>query len=271
MKYAHLRKYLPLANSADEGSSTVSGRVKLGTVKKGTNVYLHSKRSPSCQCCKFSSRDAQEAEFKDNPQWIVTLSPGWGKVLPSPAEMFCWRQEKSVNISALTLRCTPNRSVTKEKAEDTNLNSNTHFDSCCSKLTERLSNEGARGGEDRSEHEEEERRMESIAGPPLRKGVTDELGALGTVVTTGGGGVSGLVTVALSSGTFLIHKFSTRWPVLQLSSSIWEESTPYDDEWWYLCMKKNYHIHRSTGRQQTSTTGRNLPFNLVQHKAYQTH
>lgn len=52
--------------------------------------------------------------------------------------------------------------------------------------------------------------MESIAGPPLRKGVTDKLGALGTVVTTGGGGVSGLVTVALSSGTFLIHKFSTR-------------------------------------------------------------
>lgn len=115
MKYAHLRKYLPLANSADEGRSTVSGRVKLGTVKKGTNVYLHSKKSPSCQCCKFSSRDAQEAEFKDNPQWIVTLSPGWGKVLPSPAEMFCWRQEKSVNISALTLRCTPDRSVTRRK------------------------------------------------------------------------------------------------------------------------------------------------------------
>lgn len=49
-------------------------------------------------------------------------------------------------------------------SEDTNLNSNAHFDSCGSKLTKRLSNEGTRGGEDRSEHEEE-RRMESIARP----------------------------------------------------------------------------------------------------------
>lgn len=59
-------------------------------------------------------------------------------------------------------------------SEDTNLNSNAHFDSCGSKLTKRLSNEGTRGGEDRSEHEEERRRKVLH----VRIGVTDELGAL---------------------------------------------------------------------------------------------
>ena len=43
LKYTRLRKYLPLTNSADEGGSTVSRRVKLGTVKKSANVYSHGK------------------------------------------------------------------------------------------------------------------------------------------------------------------------------------------------------------------------------------
>lgn len=71
-------------------------------------------------------------------------------------------------------------------------------------MPERLSSEGTRGGDNRPEHGEEERReWETIAGRS-ESGGDGRDGEPLRVVTTGGGGVTGTVIVALFSGTFFI-------------------------------------------------------------------
>lgn len=70
------------------------------------------------------------------------------------------------------------------------------------------------------------------------------------VVTTGGGGVTGLVIVALFGGAFLIPKNSLLDNLLcnEVHVFLEEPTTPCGDKRCYTWHEKNYHIYRSASR-----------------------
>lgn len=80
-------------------------------------------------------------------------------------------------------------------------------------MPERLSSEGTRGGENRPEHGEEERR-EWKPLQVLSESGGDERDGEPRVVTTGGGGVTGTVTVALFGEPFLFISLTIQQSVL---------------------------------------------------------